>query len=127
MTMTRKEFFGTVVSWSIGALGLTTLAASTGCGGSSSTSVDAPASGANCVQNGTNVTIASNHGHVMMVSKGDVAAGVDKTYDITGTASHSHSVTITAALFAKLATNMSVMATSTVGNGHTHDITVVCV
>ena len=126
MTMTRKEFFGTVVSWSIGALGLVTLSAGAGCGGGDSTSADAPGGGGNCLQNGTTVTIGSNHGHVMVVSKADVMAAADKTYDIMGTALHTHSVTVTAAQFGKLATNMSIMVTSTVTDAHSHDITVVC-
>jgi hypothetical protein len=73
------------------------------------------------------VTITANHGHVLIVSKADVMAGVDKTYDIMGTALHTHSVTITAAMFATLAANTAggVMTTSSV-TLHSHPITVVC-
>lgn len=84
------------------------------------------ASPASCLDNGTNVTIAGNHGHVLAVPKEDVAAGVDKTYDITGAAAHAHSVTVTAADFAMLAGNTSVMVTSSSGAAHTHLCTVVC-
>ncbi|HEY0254550.1 MAG TPA: hypothetical protein VGC41_23645, partial [Kofleriaceae bacterium] len=77
--------------------------------------------------NGTAVQIAANHGHVLVVSKADVAAGVDKTYDITGNATHAHSVTLTAADFAKLGTmNMLIMETSTTNAQHSHQITVSC-
>jgi hypothetical protein len=76
--------------------------------------------------NGTSVNIAGNHGHVLMVSKAEVTAAADKTYDITGTAAHSHSVTVTAANFATLASNQSVSLTSTSGGNHTHSILVMC-
>ena len=71
-------------------------------------------------------TIAANHGHVLTVTAADAAAGVDKTYDIMGTATHTHSVTITAAMFATLETGVVIASTSTVTNSHQHDITVIC-
>ena len=52
---------------------------------------------------------------------------VDKTYDIQGTAAHTHSFTVTAAMFAELAANMAAGATTTVTLAHQHAITVACV
>jgi hypothetical protein len=118
MSMTRKEFLATLA----GAAGIATLA--TACGGGGGTADSATVG--NCLQNGTNVTIGTNHGHVLVVSQADVAAGVDKTYDIMGTALHTHSVMVTAALFAKLATNMAISVTSSTTDAHNHSITVVC-
>lgn len=43
-----------------------------------------------------------------------------------GTATHTHSVTATAANFATLTGNHSITVTSTTTDGHTHNITVVC-
>ena len=116
--MTRKEFLGSLI-------GAAALAA---CGGDSDGGTDAATSSKSCTTNGTSVTIGTNHGHVLTVSAADVAAGVDKTYDITGTSPHSHSVTITAANFASLASNPngSVMVTSTSGGAHTHQVTILC-
>ena len=120
MSMTRKEFLGTM----LGAAGAVAL---TGCGGDES-SADAASAQRNCAMNGTNVTIDMNHGHVLMVTSSDVAAGADKTYDITGTATHSHMVTVKAADFAKLQSNAngSVTVTSTVGGAHMHSVTILC-
>jgi hypothetical protein len=122
MSMTRKEFLGTLIG--AGAL----LAA--GCGGDDGGggTADAPVSGKSCTMNGTTTSIEANHGHVIMVSKDDVTAGVDKTYDITGTSTHSHMVTVTAANFTTLKDNpgMTVMVTSTVGGAHTHAVTIMC-
>ena len=114
--LTRKEFLGVM------GVGVAVIA---GCG-SSDSAADANSSIGNCLANGTSVTIAANHGHVLVVSKDEVAAAVDKTYDIMGTATHTHGVTVTAANFATLSGNHSINVTTTTGNGHTHNITVVC-
>lgn len=81
-----------------------------------------------CLNAGTNVSISANHGHVLTVSKEDVAAGTQKSYDIEGSSGHSHTVTLTATHFASLASNQQVIVTSTPqdGGGHTHNVTVSC-
>ena len=119
MSMTRKEFLGTLIG--AGAV----LA---GCGGDDGATPDSGGGTRNCALNGTTATIESNHGHVLMVLKSDVTAGVEKTYDITGTSTHAHSVTVTAANFATLQSNAngSLNLTSTSGGGHTHGVTVIC-
>ena len=120
MSMTRKEFLGTM----LGAAGAAALA---GCGGDDGGGTDSSIA-RNCAMNGTSVSIDANHGHVLMVTASDVAAGVEKTYDITGTAAHSHMVTVTAANFATLQSNAngSVQVTSTQGGLHMHTITILC-
>ncbi|GAA3584193.1 hypothetical protein [Snuella lapsa] len=80
----------------------------------------------NCLQNGTSSSITSNHGHSLTVSKEDVSAGVEKTYDITGSSGHSHSVTVTSGNFTTLKNNQQVSVTSTSGDGHTHSVTIRC-
>lgn len=116
MKITRRQFLGTSVA----------AVAVAACGGDDG-KTDAAIAGRNCAANGTSATIGSNHGHTIMVTASDVAGGADKTYDITGSGDHSHSVTITAAQFATLQSNSngSIMVTSTL-TGHTHSITVLC-
>src|SRR5437868_2050294 len=109
MKTTRRDFL---------KFGLSGLALA-GCGGSDPMVTPA----GNCLQNGTGVTIQSNHGHVLAVSKAEVAAAADKTYDITGTAGHSHTVTVTAANFAALARNEAVTVISSV-TVHTHTVNI---
>jgi hypothetical protein len=121
--MTRKEFLGSLVKGVAGTAGLAALV--TACGGGASAGADSPS--ASCTMNGTTDTIASNHGHVLTVAKADVVAGVDKTYDIMGSASHTHSFTVTAAMFTLLQGNHTAMATTTTTLAHTHDITIMCV
>ena len=71
-------------------------------------------------------TILANHGHVLTVSMADAAAGVDKTYDIQGTATHTHSVTISAALFVMLRAGTTISTMSSTDSSHSHSIMVVC-
>ena len=71
-------------------------------------------------------TISANHGHALVVSPADVAAGVAKTYSIRGSATHDHSVTVTGAGFAVLARGGSITLTSTTTAGHSHQVTVTC-
>jgi hypothetical protein len=102
-------------------------AALTACGGGGEGKPDAPPAGACTVTNAT-VMIETNHPHGMhtlVVSKEDVTAAVDKTYDIMGAATHTHSITITAANFAAVKT-APITVTSTDGGGHTHVVMVSC-
>jgi hypothetical protein len=123
MKMTRKEFLTSLFGVTAGGL---VLAACGGDDGGGTSQADAAVSQASCTMNGTSVNIETNHGHVLMVSKEDVSAGADKTYDITGSGGHAHSLTVSAADFAKLAQNMSVHLTSTSGGGHTHGVLIMC-
>ena len=121
-TMTRKEF----LKWVGGGAAVVSLVACGGDGGSAADAgVDAPAG---CSATNAKVVIKDNHvhaPHVLVVSKEDIAAGVDKTYDITGGAVHSHMVTVTAAQFIEVKTTPLVII-STDGGGHTHEVTVSC-
>jgi len=122
MSLTRKEFLTSVVGVAAGAAGAALLA---GCSDSGGTADAAPAG--NCLMNGTATpAIGGNHGHVLTVSKADIAAGVVKTYDITGQADHTHHVTISAGNFATLTSNMTVSTHSTTDESHSHSITIMC-
>ncbi|HEY1558799.1 MAG TPA: hypothetical protein VGF94_28445 [Kofleriaceae bacterium] len=79
-----------------------------------------------CVASGTTTTIGDNHGHVLVVSSGDVAAGAAKSYNIQGTSDHNHTVALTAAEFAMLQQDSAVMTTSSFDDGHDHSILVAC-
>lgn len=70
--------------------------------------------------------ISANHGHSLVVSAADVAAGKTRSYSIAGTSSHDHTVTISTAQFAALAMGKAVSVLSTNGAGHTHTVTVTC-
>ena len=136
MMLTRKQFLGSLVGLGAGALVI-------GCsddGGSPEPTIDAPKAPGDAPSDApahdappmntcssTTAQIGTNHGHSASVPATDVAAGVEKTYDIQGTSGHPHTVTITAAMFAMLKAGQTVTATSSNDAGHTHSVTVRCV
>jgi hypothetical protein len=143
--MTRKQFLRSALSLSATALGLTVLSSCTGsprtpAPDGSLGRIDAPPGGlgsnmgsgsgsaptSRCAQAGTQVTIGDNHGHILVVSEADIAAGGNKSYDIQGTSDHPHTVTLSADDFAALGANNAIMTTSTFDDGHDHSILVAC-
>ncbi len=115
MAITRSEFLMSIATGAaFGALAA--------CGGDDGGGgIDAPPGA--CA---LNENIGGNHGHVLTVSMADVTAGAERTYDITGSSIHIHSVTLTAAHFTMLAANQTVTVTSTSGSQHTHTVTITC-
>ncbi|MFD1095566.1 hypothetical protein [Salegentibacter chungangensis] len=87
-----------------------------------------PTPSGNCLENGTNASISSNHGHTLTVSKEDVDAAVEKTYDLSeaSTDQHIHQVTISAAQFNTLKSNNQITVTSTSQAQHNHNVIVSC-
>ena len=85
-----------------------------------------PVANADCLANGTGVSIGGNHGYSLTVSKADVQSGVAKTYSIQGTSPHNHSVDLTAANFTSLKSNASISVTSSNDDSHTHSVQVSC-
>lgn len=83
------------------------------------------AQGGQCV-GGVVSSISVNHGHELVLPEADIVAGVEKTYDITGTSVHPHTIVVTAADFAMLQGNQSVTITSSNDSAHTHDVTISC-
>lgn len=90
------------------------------CGGGGSMPTDA-SSGPSCSS-----SISANHGHVLTILASDLTTPRDRTYNIQGSSDHTHSVMFTAAQMQTLADGGSVTVTSTLGGGHTHDVTATC-
>jgi hypothetical protein len=114
---TRRQFLDTLL---IGATGVSVLAA---CGDDSSSGGDSgPRS---CAPSDT---IASNHGHSVVIPSAHVMEGTERSYSIQGTSPHDHMITVTAAMFAQLAAGMTVNTGSTTGgaDGHNHMVTIRC-
>jgi hypothetical protein len=131
-TITRHEF----LKWISGAAALAATSTLVGCGGNEDPPpADAPGpdAPAGCVASDAVTMIAMNHVHAphkLTVTSAEVQAGVEMTYDIKGSAAHTHMVTLTADHFTMLKGGGSVMVTSTQGGQtgfeHTHEVTVSC-
>jgi hypothetical protein len=98
----------------------------TACGGDDDSDDGDGTSAGDCLANGTQVSIGSNHGHVLAVSIADVEAGVEQSYQIMGSSPHPHTVTLTAAHFAMLQAGTSVTVVSSTDSQHSHSITITC-
>jgi hypothetical protein len=93
-----------------------------GCGGSSN---PAGASGNPPVaSNGDHVgAISANHGHSAVITAAKVADGKGFALDIRGTATHTHSVTLSDADIASVGANQKVAKVSSSSSGHDHTVT----
>ncbi len=119
--MTRKKFCGAALS---GMMLL--LIQSCGGGGSAYTSPATPAAAGGTPTAGCSDTIAANHGHVLSVALADLDSPTDMTYDIQGTADHTHTVVLTVAQLRALKTGASITTTSSTTLAHMHDISITC-
>ncbi len=100
-----------------------------GCGGGGYGAPPAAAGSLVCT-----AQIDLNHGHLLTISAADLNSMVDRTFDITYTADHAHSVTFTATQLAQLKAGNMVQVTSTATTvasattqPHSHTITEHCV
>jgi len=68
-----------------------------------------------------------NHGHVLTVLRSDLDSTTAVSYDIQGSADHTHTVTFSVAQLAALKSGASVTVVSSTTDYHQHVITVSCV
>jgi hypothetical protein len=68
------------------------------------------------------VSISGKDDHELVISAPDMAAKVDKTFDMQGPAPHGHTLTLTTADFEKLLASKEIMLRSSFGDDHTHAV-----
>jgi hypothetical protein len=68
------------------------------------------------------VSISGKDDHELVISAPDMAAKVDKTFDMQGPAPHGHTLTVTTADFEKLLAGKEIMLRSSFGDDHTHAV-----
>jgi hypothetical protein len=68
-------------------------------------------------------SISANHGHVAIITGAQLTAGGAINLDIQGTASHTHSVSLSGVEIASIAANNKVAKESTNNSGHSHTVT----
>lgn len=136
--MTRSQFLRSLVGIGAGAV---VVACSNSSDGEPEPSIDAPPQQQPMpdaapqptidappaqVCSSTSAAISANHGHTATIPGADVAAGVEKTYNIQGASGHPHTIVVTAAMFSMLKAGQSVTVTSSNDAAHTHNVTVTC-
>jgi hypothetical protein len=115
MAITRKDFLGTLG-------GGTVLLILHGCGGGGDDPPPAQAQG--CGASGA--AIAGNHGHALTIARADLDATSNRSYDITGSANHPHTVTFTPAQLQALKAGQTVIVLSSTNAAHDHAVTASC-
>ena len=70
--------------------------------------------------------VSKNHGHVFVVTLAEIMAGAEKTYEIGGSSTHPHAVTLTAEDMKTLLKGELLRTKSTQGLTHTHRVHVRC-
>ena len=68
-------------------------------------------------------TISANHGHVAVITAARLLAGQAISLDIQGTASHTHTVDLSAAEIVDIAGHQRVAKDSSTNGGHNHTVT----
>jgi hypothetical protein len=115
----RKEFL-------TGVAGATVTLLFAACGGADNEEGDNTGGPDGNCTNGVDVTITGNHGHALKIDAADFGAGQSKTYSISGTSQHDHSVTLTAQDFADLQSGKTITKESTNTAGHSHPMQLAC-
>jgi hypothetical protein len=68
-------------------------------------------------------TVSANHGHSAVVTAAQITAANAVTLDIRGTATHPHSVALSAAEVGMIGNRQTVAKTSSNDDGHMHNVT----
>ena len=67
--------------------------------------------------------VSNNHGHVAVIMRALLTAGNALSLDIQGTATHTHTVELTAAEIMQIGGGQKVAKDSTTTSGHNHTVT----
>jgi hypothetical protein len=126
MALSRREFSERLIGSSVMLLALQA------CGGGGSysspatpTPSPAPSPASTCSSSGAQ--ISGNHGHEVTIPLADLDSMTDMTYNIQGTATHNHTITLTVAMLQQLKNTDTTSVNSTVTQSHNHMVTISCV
>jgi hypothetical protein len=115
-TMSRRDF--TVASALAMLSGV--VITLTGCGSSSTpTSPNGPGGGSSGDVLGV---ISANHGHVATITRAQLTAGNALELDIQGTATHTHTVSLSQTELGQIASALRVSKESTTTSAHSHTV-----
>ena len=107
----RREFTGRALMAILAGVTVTI----TGCGSENGAAPSAP------VSDKTGV-IATNHGHVAIITSAQQTAGGGVTLSIQGTGSHDHLLELTAAEVSTISAGMPLTKDCAMGRNHTHTV-----
>jgi hypothetical protein len=124
--LSRREF---TVASALAMLSGVAITISAACGGGSSPSSPSPNPTPTPAPTPTPTTgdkvgsISDNHGHSAVITGAQLTAGGALALDIRGTATHTHTVELSAAEIASIAASQRVSKSSSTDSGHDHTVT----
>ena len=116
-SISRREF---TLDWALAMLAGVAITI-TGCGSDSPSS---PTSGGGGTTSGdVSGVVSANHGHIATVVAARITAAAAFDLDIMGTATHTHTVSLTANQVQQIGSRQQVTVVSTTDSGHNHTVT----
>src|SRR5262245_14690883 len=116
----RREF---TLQAAMAILAGVTITVAEGCGSSYSSPSPTPSPTPTPGSSDINGNISANHGHVAVITGAQITAANAIALDITGMATHPHTVQISQADLTNLKNRQAVSRDSTNNNGHMHTVT----
>lgn len=116
----RREF---TLQAAMAILAGVTITVADACGGSYSSMPSPTAPAQTQTSSNINGSISANHGHTAVITGAQLTAGNAIALDITGTATHPHTVQIGQADLTSLKNRQAVSRDSTNNEGHMHTVT----
>ncbi len=114
-TLDRREF---TLAAALAILSGVAISVSSACGGSSSSPTSPTPTGGD-----KSGSISANHGHVAVITGAQLTAAGALSLNIQGTATHPHTVELSAGEIASIAANGRVSKDSSDNSGHSHTVT----
>ena len=116
-SLTRREF---TLDAALALLAGCVITISDACGSSSTPAAPAPV----VPPADVNGTVSANHGHIAVITGVQITAGTAiVALDIHGTATHTHTLSISTTDLASLKNKQPITTNSTTENGHSHSVT----
>lgn len=117
-SISRREFTRESVLAMLAGVAITI----SGCSDDNTTAPSQNAGGSTTQQD-VSGTVSANHGHIATVTAVQITAAGAVNLDIMGTATHTHTVSLTASQVQQIGSRQRVVVTSTTDAGHDHTVT----
>ena len=118
-SISRREF---TLEWALAMLAGVAITIS-GCGSDSPSSPTPPSSSGGGTTGDVSGVVSANHGHIAMITAAQLTAGNALNLNIMGTATHAHTVSLTATQLQQIGSKQQVAVISTTDAGHDHTVT----
>jgi len=122
-TLDRREFTLAAAMAALSGVAITISACGGGSSPTASTPPPTPTPAPPAAASDKTAVIGSNHGHAGTITAAQLTAGGVLSLNIQGTASHPHTVDLTAADISSVAASQRVSKESSSDNGHSHSVT----